>query len=447
MEGGTKAPVRHPIPWQDPAFTDAKALDGELRRVFDICHGCRRCFNLCDSFPRLFDLIDGSKSGELDSVSSDDFTPVIDACTLCDLCFMTKCPYVPPHEFDLDFPHLMLRARAAQNANGEVPWVAKQIRKTDRNGRLASSVAWLANWVTRTGNWLTRQVLQAFAGIHRRARVPKYHAKTLMRRAKDWAKPTTAPARKVVLFATCSGNHNNPEVGVATHAILAKAGVEVAVANPGCCGMPQLELGDIAAVAQSAEKVSAELGKWIADGYDVVALTPSCALMLKFEWPLILHDHAGVKILAAATSDAAEYIVDLVKSGDLPGDMALLDGSVALHLACHARAQNMGPKAADLLELIPDSDVTVIERCSGHGGAWGMEVKNFPVALKIGKPVARKAVEIKAKFVASECPLAGDHIAQGMEELDPSTSVPRAWHPIELFAMSYCPESSPREPQ
>jgi len=341
----------------------------------------------------------------------------------------------------------MLRARAAQNANGEVPWVAKQIRKTDRNGRLASSVAWLANWVTRTGNWFTRQVLQAFAGIHRRARVPKYHAKTLMRRAKDWAKPTTAPARKVVLFATCSGNHNNPEVGVATHAILAKAGVEVAVANPGCCGMPQLELGDIAAVAQSAEKVSAELGKWIADGYDVVALTPSCALMLKFEWPLILHDHAGVKILAAATSDAAEYIVDLVKSGDLPGDMALLDGSVALHLACHARAQNMGPKAADLLELIPDSDVTVIERCSGHGGAWGMEVKNFPVALKIGKPVARKAVEIKAKFVASECPLAGDHIAQGMEELDPSTSVPRAWHPIELFAMSYCPETSPRDPQ
>jgi glycerol-3-phosphate dehydrogenase subunit C len=183
------------------------------------------------------------------------------------------------------------------------------------------------------------------------------------------------------------------------------------------------------------------LGKWIADGYDVVALTPSCALMLKFEWPLILPEHAGVKTLASATSDATEYLVDLAKSGDLRGDLSPLDGSVALHLACHARAQNMGPKAGELLGLIPDSDVTVIERCSGHGGAWGMETKNFPVALKVGKPAARKAVEAKAKFVASECPLAGDHIAQGMEELDPSLNVPRAWHPIELFAMSYCPET------
>jgi glycerol-3-phosphate dehydrogenase subunit C len=284
-------------------------------------------------------------------------------------------------------------------------------------------------------------VIQALAGIHAKARVPKYHRNTLMRRAKDWAAPPSAPARKVVLFATCSGNHNNPEVGAATQRILEKAGIAVAVANPGCCGMPQLELGDIAAVDASAKKVSADLGTWIDDGYDVVALTPSCALMLKFEWPLILPDHDGVKKLAAATTDAAEYVVGLAKRGHLPGDLSPLDGPVALHLACHARAQNMGPKAKELLGLIPGANVSVIERCSGHGGAWGMETKHFPVALKVGKPAARKALDVGAKYVASECPLARDHIAQGMEELDQSVSVPRAWHPIELFARAYCGDS------
>ena len=164
--------------------------------------------------PPLFELIDGSETGELDAVGSDGFASVVDACTLCDLCFMTKCPYVPPHEFNIDFPHLMLRARAAQNAGGKTRWVAKQIRKADRNGRLAAPVAGLVNWATRTGNWLTRPVIQALAGIHAKARVPKYRRKTLMRRAKAWPPPAPEPARKVVLFATCSGNHNNPEVGV-----------------------------------------------------------------------------------------------------------------------------------------------------------------------------------------------------------------------------------------
>ena len=120
-EGSLDAPTRHPIPWKDADFVDEEKLDAELRRAFDICHGCRRCFNLCDSFPKLFDLVDESKTGELDSVSSADFGPIIDACTMCDMCFLTKCPYVPPHEFDLDFPHLMLRARAAQFKNNDIP--------------------------------------------------------------------------------------------------------------------------------------------------------------------------------------------------------------------------------------------------------------------------------------------------------------------------------------
>ncbi|MEK9684438.1 MAG: (Fe-S)-binding protein, partial [Rhodospirillaceae bacterium] len=151
-EGSLEAPIRHPIDWKNPDYYDEKKLDDEMRRVFDICHGCRRCFNLCDSFPRLFDLIDDSETGELDSVSSEGFKPVVDACTLCDMCFMTKCPYVPPHEFDLDFPHLMLRYRALENKKGKVGIVQKEISKTDRNGKLAGAIEPISNWVTKTDN-------------------------------------------------------------------------------------------------------------------------------------------------------------------------------------------------------------------------------------------------------------------------------------------------------
>ena len=162
-EGSLDAPTRHPIDWEDPDFCDAGKLDAEMRRVFDICHGCRRCFNLCDSFPKLFDLIDQSESGELDKVDSKDFKPVVDACTLCDMCFMTKCPYVPPHEFNLDFPHLMLRYRAAELRQGKLAVMEKQLTETDRNGKLGSALAPLANWATATDNKLTRPVMEKIA--------------------------------------------------------------------------------------------------------------------------------------------------------------------------------------------------------------------------------------------------------------------------------------------
>src|SRR5277367_2818919 len=165
-EGSLQAPIRHPVDWQNPAFYDEAALDAELRRVFDICHGCRRCFNLCDSFPRLFDLIDAAPSGELHDVKSEDFKSVVDACTLCDMCFMTKCPYVPPHEFNVDFPHLMLRYRAVELKEQRVPWQHRQLVETDRNGHLAGAAAPLANWASLRHNKLTRPAMEKIAHVH-----------------------------------------------------------------------------------------------------------------------------------------------------------------------------------------------------------------------------------------------------------------------------------------
>ncbi len=440
-EGSLDAPVRHPIDWTDPDFTDPGSIDEELRRVFDVCHGCRRCFNLCDSFPRLFDLIDESETMELDSVDSGDFKTVVDACTLCDMCFMTKCPYVPPHEFNIDFPHLMLRARAAEHARGKTGFADKQLSETDRNGRLARPFAGLVNWATKTDNKVVRTALQAVARIHALAELPRFHRRTFETSAA--ASPTrvneAAPAfgRKAVLYATCYGNYNKPEIGLAARAVLAKNGVRTEVVHPVCCGMPKLEKGDIESAAANAKKAASALKPWIDENYDVIALIPSCALMMKFEWPLILPDHPEIAALAAATCDVAEYVVDIAKSEGLADGLQPLPGGVTMHLACHARAQNVGPKAVDMLQLIPDADVTPVERCSGHGGSWGVMKDNFDVALKVGAPVARKAVKSANPYVASECPLAADHILQGMARVDGANVPERTYHPIELLALAY----------
>ena len=442
-EGSLGAPTRHAIAWQESDFYDMAKVEAEMHRVFDICHGCRRCFNLCDSFPRLFDLIDGSATGELDAVARSDYKQVADACTLCDMCFMTKCPYVPPHEFNLDFPHLMLRYRAAELKAGKAPWFGSQLVETDRNGLIGGAVAPLANWATATGNALTRPVMEAVAGIDRGAALPKFHGRSFTMRARRSA-PTVnreAPGfgRKAVLYATCFVNYHNPKIGEAARAVLARNGVETEVVYPRCCGMPQLERGDMAAVAANARAVASELTPWIERGYDIVALVPSCALMLKFEWPLVLPADEAVKRLARATYDASEYIVEIARKEGLAPGLAALTGGITVHIACHARAQNMGQKATEMLRLIPDTAITAIERCSGHGGSWGIGKGNFETALKIGKPVARQAAKAASAFLASECPLAAMHIAQGIERLEgeASAAAPLPWHPIELMALAY----------
>jgi glycerol-3-phosphate dehydrogenase subunit C len=453
-EGSLEAPTRHALAWRDPDFTDPEKLDAEMRRIFDICHGCRRCFNLCDSFPRLFDLIDESDTGELEAVPSDKFKSVVDACTLCDMCFMTKCPYVPPHEFNVDFPHLMLRYRVKQFEDGEHGAIRRELGKTDRNGKLAKLVPALANWGSDRKNGFARGLLETVAHVHRDAELPLYHGTTFSERvAPPLAAEAPAKGRKAVLYATCFVQYNSPEIGEAARSVLAKNGVETEVVYPRCCGMPQLEAGNIESVAESARAVAKELGGWIDKGYDVIALVPSCALMLKFEWPLIEPENADIKKLAEATYDVSEYIVDIAEKEGLASGLKPLDGGMSIHLACHARAQNMGPKGAIMLRLIPDAKVGVIERCSGHGGSWGVMKENFEVALKVGRPVARTAAESGNKYVVSECPLAREHILQGIERLtqsqseradadasaqdNPGQGIAEVKHPIQLIAKAY----------
>ena len=439
-EGSLQAPIRHPIDWRSDAFYDEASIDAELRRVFDICHGCRRCFNLCDSFPTLFDLVDATPGEVMEEVASSDFAKVVDGCTLCDLCFMTKCPYVPPPEFNLDFPHLMLRYRAAEFAKGEIGVMRQALGETDRNGKLGGLAPGLVNWATDTANKPVRAVMEKIAKVDRNAALPKFHGKTFQMRGRT-APPINADApgfgRKAVLYATCFVNYHNPGIGEAARAVLAHNGVETEIVYPACCGMPQLEEGDIGRVAERASLVAESMAPWIESGYDVIALVPSCSLMLKFEWPLIVPGDERVIALSAATYDISEYLVGLAKKEGLAPGLAALDGGVSLHIACHARAQNIGQKAAELLRLIPGIDLAVTERCSGHGGSWGVMKEHFEIAIKIGKPVARAAVNQAKAYVASECPLAGEHILQGMRRIEGSSAPEVSPHPIQIFAQAY----------
>ena len=436
-EGSTEAPIRHPLNFRDPDFLNPEKIDQEMRRVFDICHGCRRCFNLCDSFPKLFDYIDESDEGEVSSLSSDKFKPVVDACTLCDMCFMTKCPYVPPHEFDLDFPHLMLRYRMLQKKNGEISNTTKQLAKIDRNAKIGVFLSGIVNWVSNVKNTLFRKILELFTGIDRRVVLPKYNSETFSNYFKKFKKNIVGKDtnRKVVIYSTCFVNFNKKNTGEAALKVLHHNNVDVEHSYAGCCGMPYLEQADPEQVVKQANLVSKELLKYVDQGYKVITLTASCGLMLKFEWPLLLPDDEGIKKLSKNTFDIDEYIVDIANNEGLVEGLQEIDGGVTVHHACHARAQNMGNKARDMLKLIPNVKIDVVERCAGHGGTFGVMKETHDMAIKVGKTTASTVKRKNNKYMASDCPLAGKHIKQLAE--DTNIVSDEALHPIELLAKSY----------
>jgi glycerol-3-phosphate dehydrogenase subunit C len=440
-EGSLEAPFRHPIAWQDEAYYDLAAIEKEMERVFEICHGCRRCFNLCESFPRLFDMIDEGPTGEIDGVAKAEYAKVADACTLCDMCFMTKCPYVPPHPWDLDFPHLILRYRAAKRRAGEKQFVRDQLADTDRNGKMARPVAGVINWATARENTPLRKMLEAVAEIDAEVELPKFHGRTAETRLlQEPVRPDPAgPAfgkRKVALYATCYVDYNKPDTAVAAAKVLARQGVEARLVYPECCGMPQFEDGDLTSVAARAKRVARAFSALIDEGYEVVALTASCALMMKFEWPLLLPDNDLVQKLSKATRDVSEYVVGLAKAFGLAPGLQPIEGGVTVHHACHARAQNMGAKSAELLRMIPDTKVELVERCSGHGGTFGVMKDTAPVARKVGKPTAKTVAQKGSETLCSDCPLACKHLGQ-LLSAETNGPAPVQAHPIELIARAY----------
>ncbi|MFT5174530.1 MAG: glycerol-3-phosphate dehydrogenase subunit C [Gammaproteobacteria bacterium] len=422
-EGSLDAPTRHPIDWQNPSFYDEGSLFTELERVYDICHGCRRCFNLCQAFPTLFDLIDESTSMELDGVAKADYWKVVDHCYLCDMCFMSKCPYVPPHEWNVDFPHLMLRAKAVKHQNGKTSMRDKIMSATDTVGALASIpvVSSAVNAVNALAP--ARVVLEHTLGVHRGATLPKYQSPTLRQRlAKRESVQATIEATanttgKVVLFTTCYGNYNDAHLGDDLVAVFEHNNIAVRLFDKErCCGMPKLELGDLQAVARAKEINIPALAELVDAGYDVVAPIPSCVLMFKQELPLMFPDDAQVAKVQRAMFDPFEYLMLRHRDGKLKTDFKNSLGTVAYHAACHQRVQNIGPRTKETLELVPETTVTAIERCSGHDGTYAVKREFHESSMKIVRPVVRQVEASSAEHYTSDCVMAGHHIRNAMGE-------------------------------
>jgi Fe-S oxidoreductase len=436
-EGSLEAPTRHPLDWQNPAFYDQAALDKELERVFDICHGCRRCFSLCNSFPTLFDAIDAGATGELESVEKKAYWDVVDHCYLCDMCYMTKCPYVPPHPWNLDFPHLMLRAKAVKAKKGEVRARDRILSATDTVGSLAGIpvVVQLVNAANASGTG--RKLLEKALGVAADAPIPQYHSNTARKRLagrelKADAVPTAETRGKVVLFTTCYGNRNEPDLNLDLVAVFEHNGIPVRiVSQEKCCGMPKLELGDLETVARHKETNIPALKRAIDAGYDIVAPVPSCVLMFKQELPLMFPQDADVQAVKARIFDPFEYLMLRHKAGLLNTGFEAALGKVSYHVPCHLRVQNIGLKTRDLLKLVPGTTVDVIERCSGHNGTYAVKKEFRAASMKIGRPVMTRVENASPDHYASDCPMAGHQIESGLPGEQPPT------HPLKLLRLAY----------
>jgi glycerol-3-phosphate dehydrogenase subunit C len=437
-EGSLEAPTRHPLEWHSEEFYDEAPLFEELERVFDTCHGCRRCFNLCNAFPTLFDAVDESETMEVDGVPKKVYWDVVDQCYLCDMCYMSKCPYVPPHEWNIDFPHLMLRAKAARFKKEGALLRDKVLSATDTVGKLAGIpvVVDIVNASNRSK--LGRKVLESALGVHRHAPIPEYHSNTARKRLSRLedssgvvANPTANTRGKVVLYATCYGNRNRPAMNEDLVAVFEHNSIPMALAEKeACCGMPKLELGDLASVAKAKEINIPILAAMVDDGWDIVTAIPSCTLMFKQELPLMYPDDVDVSKVRAAMYDPFEYLMLRHKDGALNTEFKTSLGKVSYQVPCHLRVQNIGMKTRDILQLVPDTVVDAIERCSGHDGTYAVKKEFHEISKKIARPVINKLKRSEADHFVSDCPMAAEQIVQDLDDYDPN-------HPMSLLRTAY----------
>ena len=439
-EGNLEAPTRHPLDWLSDDFYNEESLNQELERVFDICHGCRRCVSLCASFPTLFDLVDESETMEVDGVAKSDYMKVVDQCYLCDLCYMTKCPYTPPHEWNLDFPHLMLRAKAVKFKKGEVSSRDKFLSDTDGLGKFAGIpiVTQTVNAVNKTKP--VRALVENVLGVDKDAWLPEF-ASTKFRSGA--AKSKQHPVKdgkntpgKVAIYSTCYVNYNEPGIGHDLLAVLEHNEIPyVMVEKEACCGMPKLEQGDLEGVAEKKAINIPQLAKLAKAGYAILTPVPSCTLMYKQELPLMFPDCADTQLVKEAMWDPFEYFVARNRDGLLKTEFNHALGNVSYHIPCHSRVQNVGRKTADMLQMIPDTKVNVVERCSGHAGTYGVKKEYHQMSMKIGKPVFKAMASEAPDYISSDCQLAGHHIEQGMEVngLKPAEMA----HPLSLLRKAY----------
>jgi glycerol-3-phosphate dehydrogenase subunit C len=427
--------VRH-NPAYDPTdarYYDEKDLRSEVERIFALCADCRMCVKFCGSFPKMFDAVDDycteGKYAEVDTkkFKNEDLQQVVDLCFQCKLCYI-KCPYTPgDHDWAIDFPRLIARAKAQEVKKNGVPLSDKLLGRPDLLGKLGTATAPLANWGNENG--LNRKLMHSVVGIHKDKKLPPFASKTFAAQFESRRKPLQGePAAKIAFFSTCYVNYNQPEIGTDTLEVMARNNVDVVFAYERCCGMPLWHNGDMDGAVEAAKQNVSDLVRHVQDHRSIVATNPTCSQMIRVEYPRLLGTDDAKKV-AAQTMDPMEFLAGLASKGKLNKDFKTSAGKISYHMPCHLRAQNVGYKTRDVLSLLPETTVRVIEECSGHDGTWAMKRENFEQSLKWGSRAFKEMAEGNPKATCSDCPLAAIQIEQGNGR--------RPLNPMQILARSY----------
>lgn len=411
---------------RDPSFFDTKSVLKELQRVTELCDGCRRCYRLCPSFDYMLDEAVDKNDGDVSKITSADYRKIVDLCWQCKLCF-NHCPYTPPHRWDIDFPRLMLRAKAARGRAEGIPAQDRWLGNVDALGKLGCATAPFSNWANSFPP--ARAAMEAVIGIERTRNLPRFHHKTFARWFRERGGGRVKDGRKLAFFFSCSVNYNEPQVGRDSVAVLEKNGCSLACPEQVCCGMPFLDGGDLDAAARNASKNIAALLPLVEAGADVVVPQPTCSYVLKKEYPLLAPGPAAEKV-AAKTQDLFEYLAGRRRDGSLvtefPGKGP---GRVAYQMPCHLRAQNIGFKTRDVLQLIPGTQVQVVEKCTAMDGTWAMKKEHYRLSLNYARKAVAEMEQGTPDTFATDCTLAGLQIEAVRGQ--------RPVHPITLLREAY----------
>jgi len=428
----------------EPLYWDRAALQKELDRSFELCHSCRMCFKYCQSFPTLFSAVD--THGDVRRIPEATHRRVVDECFQCKLCY-TQCPYTEKenHPFKLDFPRLLMRAKAVERRAGGIPLRDRMLADPDRLGRIGTLLPALANW----GSSLrpNRVAMEMLGGIHRDKLLPRFASPTFdvwFRTQTGGADETPDGQHPVVLFATCFVTYNNPAVGRAAIEVLRHSGCRVACPTVECCGMPALDAGDVELARRKSKLNVLALLPYVERGYRVAVINPTCSLMMKEEVALILDDPAdrplaeAARKVAAATRDLSEYLWELRAEGHFREDFRSTPGeNVAYHAPCHLRLQNIGFRGRDLIRRIPGVKPRLVAECCGHDGTWAMKKEHFELALRNGEKAFEGMREAEAEVWSTDCPLAALQFEQ--------TCGRKALHPVEVLERAYREDGFPQK--
>ncbi|MBM3214845.1 anaerobic glycerol-3-phosphate dehydrogenase subunit C [Candidatus Poribacteria bacterium] len=426
----------------EPLYWRRDALRQEITRVYEVCHGCRLCFKYCQSFPVLFDAVDANE-GDVTAIPSRTTDDVIDHCFQCQLCYV-NCPYTPGenHEFQLDFPKLILRAKAVRAKERGIPLRDRLLADPVGLGKLAQPTAALANW----GNTFKplRLVMEKTLGIHRDKQLPEFHGETFAQWFAKRAPKSSGENGMVVLFNSCFVNYNGPRIGKAVVEVLARNRFSARLAGADCCGMPRLDSGDVEAAQLQARRNVEALYPLAQQGLPIAVVNPTCSMMLKREYPELLRIpgdaiHEWAKAVAANTFDMSEFLLRQHRDGKLDRSFESTPGTVAYQVPCHLKTQNIGFPSRDLLRTIPGCRVRLVNECSGHDGTWAMRTEHYDESIAVGKKAFDGMKDAEASVWATDCPLAAVQIEQHAGK--------KPLHPFEILAMAYRPDGFPEKVQ